>query len=91
MHAIASESFDAVLRALAEHTAPDLEEAGAREIRMNALEAGGRQMAVVRNRKRSESTSSLHIGFAELSDAFENVGNHLFRVAKALGDELDAG
>ncbi len=87
MHAIAAESFDALLEALVEGTPLDLEEAGAREIRMNALEAEGRQASVHRRRRpASQSTSSMHIGVAELIDSYEIVGNHLFRVAKALAD-----
>ncbi|HSD91017.1 MAG TPA: Na/Pi symporter [Kofleriaceae bacterium] len=87
MHAIADESFDAILEALAVGTSPDLEEAGAREIRMNALEDEGRKATAHRKPKR-DSTMTFAIGVAELIDAFENVGNHLFRVVKALSDEL---
>ena len=87
MHTIAEESFDAILDALADQTTPDLEEAGAREIRMNALEDEGRKVTANRKPKR-DSTLSISIGVAELIDAFENVGNHLFRVAKALSEEL---
>jgi Na+/phosphate symporter len=87
MHAIADESFEAILDALAEGSSPDLEEAGAREIRMNALEDEGRKATAHRKPKR-DSTMTFAIGVAELIDAFENVGNHLFRVVKALSDEL---
>lgn len=89
MHTLAGESFDELLAALAEQRSPDLEEAGAREIRINALEAEGRKATVIRSRRRGDSTSSLNIGVAELIDTFENVGNHLFRVAKALLDDPD--
>jgi len=88
MHAIAHESFEALLAALADGNLPDLEDAGAREIRMNALEAAGRKVAVA-HRKRSTTTSSLQIGIAELIDSYENVGNHLFRLAKALAEDSD--
>lgn len=95
MSVIAGESFDALLTAISVGESPDLEDAGAREIRMNALEAEGRKHAVAR-RKRPDtatglrnSTNSISMGIAELVDSFENVGNHLFRLAKALADETD--
>ena len=88
MHAIVDESFDAMLAALTAGAAPDLEDAGAREIRLNALESEGRTASIQRRRVQS-TTSSLHIGIAELVDSYENVGNHLFRVAKALAEDAD--
>ena len=88
MHAIVDESFDALLAALTAGTPPDLEDAGAREIRLNALESQSRAASIVRRRVQS-TTSSLHIGIAELVDSYENVGNHLFRIAKALAEDAD--
>jgi phosphate:Na+ symporter len=88
MHKLARESCEAVIVALASGAAPDLEAAGAREIRMNLLEAEARTAAVTRRAGTLDSVS-LRVGLAELIDAYEHVGNHLFRVLKALGDDGD--
>lgn len=89
MYALARESFDALIGAL-EHGAPlDLEAAGAREIRMNQLEAEGRTTAMAA--PRTNESASIRLGISELIDGYEHVGNHLFRVAKTLaadGDDL---
>ena len=72
-----------------------LEETGAREIHMNGLEAEGRKHATARKKRLDtspvsrNSTSNMTIGIAELVDSVENVGNHLFRLAKALAAETD--
>lgn len=87
MHQVARESFDALVAALESGTAPDLEQAGAREIRMNQLEAAGRVAALVGRRRRDTATTRL--GISELIDAYEHVGNHLFRIAKTLDSGAD--
>ena len=87
MHGLAHESFDALIDALERGVAPDVEAAGAREIQMNVLEAAGRTVAATSKRK-NESVS-LRLGLAELIDAYEHVGNHLFRVCKAMADDGD--
>jgi hypothetical protein len=56
---------------------------------MNLLEAESRATPTAPlGRRRNESTS-VRLGLAELVDAYEHVGNHLFRVAKALAEEDD--
>jgi len=85
MHALARTSFDVAIASLERGEPPDLEAAGAREIRMNLLEAEGRSVSAVAHRK--NDSASVQLGIAELIDSYEHVGNHLYRVCKALGDE----
>ena len=61
-----------------------------REIEMNLIEDQSRTQPLPPGvtRRRNESTS-IRLGLAELIDAYEHVGNHLFRVAKALAEEDD--
>jgi len=87
MHDLAQASFAAAIAALDEGSPPDLEAAGEREIRMNVLEAEARTTSVAAPR-RNESTS-VRLGLAELIDAYEHVGNHLYRVCKAMHDDAD--
>ena len=87
MHALARESFDAAITALECGVAPDLEAAGAREIRTNVLEAENRSVPALVGRARG--SASFRFGIAELVDSYEQVGNHLFRLCKAMGDDSD--
>jgi len=87
MHDLAQGSFAAAIESIDDGGAPDLEAAGEREIRMNVLEAEARVTSVAAPR-RGESTS-VRLGLAELIDAYEHVGNHLYRVCKAMRDDAD--
>jgi phosphate:Na+ symporter len=89
IYALAREAFDALTTAIARGSAPDLEDAGAREIRMNALEAEGRAASAAGRGRDRHTTASLRLGLTELIDSYETVGNHLFRVARTLGDDAD--
>jgi len=89
IQALARDAFEDLISAIARGSQPDLEEAGAREIRMNALEAEGRFASTLGRRNKRDTTASLRLGLAELIDSYESVGNHLFRVAKAMGDDAD--
>ena len=86
MHALARESYDAVIAAVDGTGALDLEAATAREIRMNQLESESRIAIKVVSTKDS---AALRLGLGELIDAYEHVGNHLLRVAKAISYERD--
>ena len=74
--------------AAAEGQPLDIEAARGREIEMNLLEAESRTTPTAPAPRRGESTS-VRLGLAELIDSYEHVGNHLFRVAKALAEEDD--
>ena len=88
LHRLAATSL-AALAAAADGQPLDIEAARGREIEMNLLEAESRATPTAPlGRRRNESTS-VRLGLAELVDAYEHVGNHLFRVAKALAEEDD--
>ena len=89
LHDLAAASL-AALAAAADGASLDIEAARGREIEMNLIEDESRTqpLAPGATRRRNESTS-IRLGLAELIDAYEHVGNHLFRVAKALAEEDD--
>lgn len=87
LHDLARASIGA-LGAAADGQPLDIEAARAREIEMNLVEAESRVEAVPGRGRRNDSTT-VRLGLAELIDAYEHVGNHLFRVAKALGEDDD--
>jgi Na+/phosphate symporter len=87
MHELARESFDILIAALEGGGAPDPEAAGGREIRMNVLEAEGRTESTTARRK--NESASVRFGVAELIGSYEHVGNHLFRVTKAMTEDSD--
>ena len=86
MHGLATESFAAAIATLGRGVAVDLEAAGGREIQMNLLEAEARKTPLLA--KRTES-ASFGLGVADLIDTYEHVGNHLFRVCKAISIETE--
>jgi hypothetical protein len=63
---------------------PDVEQARAREIRLNALECGGRQEAITNG-----VAVAARLRLTELLDAYENVGNHLYRVYESTTTDVD--
>jgi hypothetical protein len=89
LHGLATASLTA-LAAAADGAPLDIEAARGREIEMNLIEDQSRTQPLPPGvtRRRNESTS-IRLGLAELIDAYEHVGNHLFRVAKALAEEDD--
>jgi hypothetical protein len=83
------EGVDELIATLEKGAVPDLEAARTREIRLNAEEAR-RRGKTTSGRARSE-TGQIQIGTLELFDAYENVGNKLFRIYEALAAHpLDA-
>jgi hypothetical protein len=55
---------------------------------MNLVEAAARTAGTSVAPRHNQSTS-VRLGLAELIDGFEHLGNHLFRVAKALTEDDD--
>jgi len=86
MHALASASFDAAATAVEGDGLLDLEAATAREIRMNQLESESRSAIKA---VKTKDSAAIRLGLGELIDAYEHVGNHLLRVAKAISYERD--
>jgi phosphate:Na+ symporter len=90
LHGLLVEGIDALTARLQEGGVPDLDDARAREIRLNALESESRQGLL------SEADGGDHSGMialrlnsSELVNAYENVGNHLYRLYETLGSEVD--
>jgi Na+/phosphate symporter len=67
---------------------PDLEQARSREILLNAREAAGRQELLGAGGLEARSTRA-RLRVIELLDAYENVGNHLYRVYESFLSDVD--
>ena len=88
LHRLADASLAALIEATDGGRAIDLEAARGREIEMNLVEAAARTAGTSVAPRHNQSTS-VRLGLAELIDGFEHLGNHLFRVAKALTEDDD--
>ncbi|MBK9035947.1 MAG: Na/Pi cotransporter family protein [Myxococcales bacterium] len=88
LHRLATASLTA-LAAAADGQPLDIEAARGREIEMNLLEAESRTTPELPAARRRNESTTVRLGLAELIDSYEHVGNHLFRVAKALAEEDD--
>jgi Na+/phosphate symporter len=88
VHALVLEGLAELIEALDRGEAPDLERARAREITLNAREAAGRQdlLAAVDLEERAVPA---RLRVTELFDAYENVGNHLYRVCDSLTGDVE--
>ena len=85
MHGLLTAGLDALVAGLDGQAAIDLEEARAREIEMNALEAGARAALLVagpRGGERSPASSACSSSWMP----YETAGNQLYRVAEALAE-----
>lgn len=69
---------------------PDLDAARSREIRLNALEMDTRQ-ALLHDADRGEEATAiaLRLNTTDLVNAYENFGNHLYRLSDALAAEVE--
>lgn len=77
--------LESVRSSLSSGTPSDLEQARAREIRINAREAAER-----RSIGRTGAVSAERVASTELLDALENVGNHVYRASEVLAADVDA-
>ncbi|MES1184354.1 MAG: hypothetical protein ABUL60_11090 [Myxococcales bacterium] len=82
MHANLSAAGNAVLEALRDGTAIDLDAARSREIAMNALEARLRKGVL----EGDPETVRSHLAVLKLADAYEATGNQLYRLSEALAE-----
>jgi hypothetical protein len=82
MHANLSAAGNAVLEALRDGTAIDLDAARASEIAMNALEARLRKGVL----EGDPETVRSHLAVLKLADAYEATGNQLYRLSEALAE-----
>ena len=90
LHALLIEGIDELTRQLEAGTTPDLDDARSREIRLNATESESRQGLLVDADKGEPSGMiALRLNSSELVNAYETVGNHLYRLNEALAAEVD--
>jgi len=82
MHANLNAAGNAVLEALRDGTAIDLDAARASEIAMNALEARLRKGVL----EGDPETVRSHLAVLKLADAYEATGNQLYRLSEALAE-----
>jgi Na+/phosphate symporter len=90
LHGLLIEGIDVLIAQLRTGGTPDLDEARAREIRLNATESESRAgLLVDADRGESSSLIALRLNSSELVNAYETVGNHLYRLNEALGADID--
>lgn len=88
LHELVVESLDSLIVALERGSAPNLEDARAREIELNAREAEARHALFVPSGEERSSTLRVRLGITDLLHAYENVGNPLYRVCDSLAAEV---
>ncbi len=90
LHQLLLEGVDALMRQLETDAPADLDEARAREIRLNAMESESRQGLLADADRGEESHAiALQLNNSELVNAYETVGNHLYRLYETMGGEID--
>jgi Na+/phosphate symporter len=89
MHALLVEGVANAAQDLRAGEAPDLDQARAREIRLNALELETRRGLLSADSASAMSAVALRLTASDLINAYESVGNHLYRLCEALAAEVD--
>jgi hypothetical protein len=90
LHGLLLEGLDALSAQLATAGPPDLDAARSREIRMNAIEVQTRQALLGQvDRGEEPRTVGLRLNNTDLVNAYETVGNHLYRLHEALAAEVE--
>jgi hypothetical protein len=87
MHGLIAEGLASVRRAIAGEVESDPDDVRAREIELNSIEARMRSSLLLSLLQQRGEASDL--GLIELSDAYENAGNQLYRLAEQIGGEHD--
>ena len=85
VHALLVEGVEELVNHAAGRMVLDLEEVQVREIRLNALEAEARSSGM------AEEALAERLWISELSSALEGMGNHIYRLAKALAEQSAVG
>ncbi len=90
LHQLLIEGLDALDVRLTAGQAPDIDDARSREIRLNAIESEARQ-GLLSDADRGEPSRliALRLNSTDLVNAYESVGNHLYRLYEALAAEVD--
>jgi Na+/phosphate symporter len=90
LHELLLQGLDAAEAQIARGAAPDLDAARSREIRLNALEGETRQ-ALLTHADRGEEPRAIarRLVCTDLVNAYENVGNQLYRLHESLAAEVE--
>lgn len=88
LHELVSEGLSATRACLAQRELPDLDLARAREIKINRLESHARRMP--RDASATPQLIEQHLHMLRVIDAYEVVGNHVYRLTEAMGQSHDA-
>jgi hypothetical protein len=90
VHQLLIEGLGALEAPLGGSNAADLDAARAREIRLNAIESQARQELLLHVEAGEDARAvSLRLNQTELVNAYESVGNHLYRLHEALAAEVE--
>lgn len=90
LHDLLLEGILALVRFLETGDAPDIEEARSREIRLNAMESEARH-ALLKEGPDGQNGDAIayRLGATDLVNAYESVGNHVYRLSEALAADID--
>ena len=88
LHALVSEGVSAMRESLTQSEPPDLDHARAREIKINRLESHARR--VLHEAARTPESIEQHLHVLQVIDAYEVVGNQVYRLTEAMGQSHDA-
>jgi len=88
LHGLVLEGIDGLEAQFRNGAVSDLDAARAREIRLNAMEAETRQ-GLLADRGESQRGIALRLNNTDLVNAYENVGNHLYRLYESLAAEVE--
>jgi Na+/phosphate symporter len=90
LHALLLEGLDAVKGQLESSALPDVDAARSREIRTNLIESKTRQELLAQvDEREAPHAVALRLNSTELVNAYEGVGNHLYRLHEALASEVE--
>jgi hypothetical protein len=89
MHVLFAEGLTALAATLDNRQTVDMDQARAREIGMNGLEARARDALLASDR--ASGAVRIHLAVLELVDAYEAAANQVYRLAEALGETFRQG
>jgi Na+/phosphate symporter len=90
LHELLLAGIETLVGELRAGESPDLDAARAREIRLNATESQSRHgLLVDADRGENSGHIALRLNSSELVNAYETVGNHLYRLNEALAADVD--
>jgi Na+/phosphate symporter len=89
LHQLLMEGMDALVGQVENADSADIDGARAREIRLNAMESETRQELLTEANDDVTHAIALRLNSADLVNAYESVGNHIYRLSEALSPEVD--